>query len=138
MREILFRGKHKGKWIYGSLISLDADSGYVFICEPYLSASTLPVKELISQNITLVDRETVGQYTGLRDKSGERIFEGDIVCCWSQADKANCVVIFESGEFHLVPAERYKKYSELSGFHAIRCFVKEVIGSIYDNPELLN
>lgn len=52
-------------------------------------------------------------------------------------DSANCVVIFEEGEYHLVPVERYKNYQGCSGYHAISCFEKEVIGNIHDNPEML-
>ena len=86
---------------------------------------------------TLVDPSTIGQYTGLTDKNGKRIFEGDIVHCLARMDEANCVVIFEEGEFRLVPERNYKTYVTGGGYHALLCFVKEAIGNIHDNPELL-
>jgi uncharacterized phage protein (TIGR01671 family) len=84
-----------------------------------------------------VNPNTVGQFTGLTDKNGKKIFDGDIVRCISMTDVANMVVIFEDGEFRMVLCEKYKDYIPGCGFYAIRCFDKEVIGNIHDNPELL-
>lgn len=143
MREILFRGKKletsvfdKTDWVYGSFI----DSGnheQVAIYPWFNGASTMTVRQLVYVGMESVKPETVGQFTGLTDKNGKKIFEGDIVHCVSWMDEANLVVIFEDGEFRMVLCEKYKDYIPGCGFYAIRCFDKEVIGNIHDNPELL-
>lgn len=81
--------------------------------------------------------KTVGQYTGLTDKNGKKIFEGDIIKCISRFDAKDMVVIFETAEFHLVDCQRYKNYTECCGYKQFGTLETEVIGNIYDNPELL-
>ena len=134
MREILFRGKQldNGEWVEGWY------EMYPFGKWP-VKTSIIPSEEAKDGHYehAQVDPSTVGQYTGLKDKNGKRIFEGDIVHCLARMDEANCVVIFEEGEFRLVPERNYKTYVTGGGYHALRCFVKEVIGNIHDNPEML-
>ena len=117
MREILFRGKRvdNGEWVYGTLIQRN-----------------------IWGDAWEVIPETVGQYTGLNDKNGVKIFEGDVVECISTWDKANMVVIFEDGEYRLVLCDKYKNYTPGSGYYSIGCFDKNIIGNIHDNPELMD
>lgn len=142
MREILFRGKsvNDGEWVCGSLV--------VTTLEPVDDA---PIKHYHIEDMTIgcfpnefqsglsetVDPNTIGQYTGLTDKNGKKIFEGDIVHGISRWDEANLVVIFEDGEFRMVLSEQYKEYIPGCGFYSVRNFDKEVIGNIHDNPELL-
>ena len=122
----LFRGKrtYNGEWVevfyYNDLLG---DNVHCNIIYDGIDYAVIP--------------ETVGQYTGLKDKNGKRIFEGDIVYCKSRLDNANIVVIFECGQFRMVLSENYRSYQTNSGFYDINCFDKEVIGNIYDNPELL-
>ena len=125
IREVIFRGKRtdNGEWITDSETYIRDGDGI------WLSDENL--------NVVTVIPETVGQYTGLTDKNGVRIFEGDILHCVSKLDNAKMVVIFECGEYRMVLAEKFKDYIGNCGFYAITCFEKEVIGNIHDSPELL-
>ena len=125
MRTILFRGKRKynGEWVEGFYYKdLWSDNAHYIIYDG-TDYEVIP--------------ETVGQYIGKTDKNGKNIFEGDIVYCKSRLDNAIMVVIFECGQFRMVLSENYRSYQTNSGFYDINCFDKEVIGNIYDTPELL-
>lgn len=120
-----WRGKRvdNGEWVKGYLIKM---------------WGKYHLQDLENENLVVeVDPSTLGECTTQPDKHGNLIFEGDIVHCTSQLDSANAVVIFEEGEFRLVPERCYKTYAAGGGYHAVRCFDKEVIGNVYDNPELL-
>lgn len=137
MREILFRGKraNNGEWVEGGIIPLDTDSGYIFIAEPFLSASTLPVYEIIKHYTHLVIPETVSQYTGLNDKNGKKIFEGDIVKHYHDKkfpESYSKGYIFWDEEYL-----RWKRTSENVNCCIANDCIYEVIGNIHDNPELI-
>ena len=119
MREILFRGKRvdNGEWTYG----------YLFVCwdRCYIlwgMSGDNPIKEEVIP-------ETVGEYTGLTDKNGKRIFEGDIISGRGDTYK----VMFYEGVFQ-VENSHY-----ITGLYvAIHMDkINEVVGNIYDNPEML-
>ena len=134
MREILFRGKrlHDNKWIYGNYISDCEGNPHIieprFFCE---DGHHLQYEDNTDTPVFIIP-ETVGQYTGLTDKNGVRIFEGDIVSLVKHDGLIYKVVY--------VPC-RY----ELVNSKGVNCFVLdiykseniEVIGNIHDNPELL-
>ena len=126
MREILFRGKSEKfeNWIEGSLIvGRDLESGQLEYLIAPLSAYYTEVKKVVP--------ETVGQYTGLTDKNGAKIFEGDIV----MFGFSPCVVKydFENGRYMFYDRCIYLK----NGFNVDTMKTKEVVGNITDNPELL-
>ena len=135
MREILFRAKRMRDkiWVEGSLLVLDADSGYYFITQPYKSASTLPVKDLIYNHTHLVNPETVCQYTGMTDKNGVKIFENDIVKMFYKDWGTDIGTI---RYMNICARFQYCDASEVSYGVDITCDM-EVIGNIFDNPELL-
>ena len=127
MREILFRGKDSdGKWHEGYYVCLNGKSHRI-----YTGYAETDCGDMYPDWYT-VDPETVGQYTGLTDKNGNKIFEGDVVerqiCDYRYF---NYTVNFSFGEFEL--QEIKTKGKMFIGYHN-EC---EIIGNIYDNPELL-
>ena len=124
MREILFRGKRidNGEWVYGNLVR-GCDEKYAYIVE-------FGNKELC-RNYINVKPDTVGQYTGLTDKNGKKIFEGDIVTMPAyQGGKKKAIIYFKNGKF-AVDGSNYS-------FKDICPKRMEVIGNIYDNKEILD
>lgn len=126
MREILFRGKRKdydNEWVYG----LPCYNIYKELC-------IQPTDEL---PCCVILPETVGQDTGLTDKLGERIFEGDIVAgavCWQERPK-NGIAAFREGSFGLL---WYRGDNEQFNAFTSMCNIEyKVIGNMHDNPELL-
>ena len=141
MREILFRGKRKdnGEWIEGYLVKLGresfSDPERYGICNKAIPLGGSGV--CYNLKIDEIIPETIGQYTGLTDKNGKKIFEGGIVQYYGTYPLE---VYIEKGHtktrwYDTVSA---RKYDEM--FFSIdregygEC---EVIGNIYDNPELL-
>lgn len=126
MREIKFRGrKPNEEWIYGDLVRSEDDIlGDVTTC-------IFPQKAYDSYDRYIVDANTVGQFTGLRDKNGKEIYEGDIL----DFIGLKIEVRFVRGVFALL-CNGDLDY-EICGDCGTDLFAK-VIGNIHDNPELLN
>ena len=126
MREILFRGKRiDGLWVGGHGITVD-------------ESETRILSDLgDSYGLTWcrVYPETVGQFTGLIDKNGKKIFEGDIVrCVRTMCDGKEMVghIIFRDCCFCV------KEGKSINQPAMDLCDDFEVIGNIHDNPDLLN
>ena len=127
-REIKFRGKtSKSKWLYGDLIH---NRGDVFIAPAGIANPLAKAEDF------MVDENTIGQFTGLKDKNGKEIYEGDILggcngsingCEWKVEPFE---VKFFKNKFN-VPSD-WGTYGETDSTHYL-----EVIGNIYENPELL-
>lgn len=141
MREILFSGKRvdNGEWVYGVFIPDCLESLHGQDCHwGFIKTYRLEGKyENVKNETVEVDRETVGQYTGLTDKNGKKIFEGDIVEFTDKyRRKGRSDIVFEDLKWKY----RWRYYCEnpIVWIGIDVSSVKfEVIGNIYDNPELL-
>lgn len=139
MREMLFRGKRKynGEWVYGYYAKYRniLDGAYTAILQ-YDECKG----DVYSDGIVAVIPETVGQYTGLTDMNGKRIFEGDIVRFDYVDDEDNdahedFLIFFEKGAFRAQYLGNIKCAPNILDDIAIKegC----VVGNTWDNPELL-
>ena len=130
-REIKFRGKSIDEWVYGMLCKVnegDTEHG-----EPIKYKIQTDEKEYGEYvNCFITDENTIGQYTGLHDKNGKEIYEGDIVKI-KYRDEDIGKVIYEHNGFSIDVTNMNKNYGRVS---FVNNFI-EVIGNIYDNPELL-
>ena len=123
MREILFRGKtiNSGEWVYGNLIQ-----------DKYIVGDIIDWEEdyFNTEWWAAVIPETVGQYTGIEDANGKKIFEGDILEIYMQHYKQTKPYVID--DIH----EFYSDYYQTDMYYAITNL--KVIGNIHDNPELVN
>lgn len=159
MREILFRGKRtdNGEWVDGYLAAYD------LICPNYPEDTSNATGDYYGQTpyvgLVEVDPSTVGQYTGLKDKNGVNIFEGDIVDLFGMKGK----VVQECGAFGIgfmktidydlleskIPFNNSANFCFNDNFISFwevfwnyeqddnPLYEVEVIGNIHDNPELI-
>lgn len=146
MRDILFRGKRSSdcKWVYGNYIKSPTCKNLYMIEDTEPTIMDSGDRHFIG--CPPVDPATVGQYTGLTDKNGERIFEGDIIkVTWCVVGRKPVVsylfVEFAKGIFETKRIKDNKPYGMVStyvskevGDCGVFC---EVIGNIHDNPELM-
>lgn len=139
-REIIFRGKSEvtNEWVYGSLVKVGNESHIVGFDEVDLDGHHL---SYCSDRPVFTKQGTICQFTGLQDKNGKEIYEGDILMCIGERNdnkwrKYYRKVLFNNGAFGMTVPE-YKCISALCN-HVVNGKLNwEVIGNIYDNPELL-
>ena len=141
MREILFRGKRidNGEWIEGSLVKVTIKGQtYYLIFGDNFSFNGTDVKAL---QHACVDPDTVGQYTGLTDKNGKKIFEGDVVAystnSYGATNKEIHEVVFETRGGSAYFGIRISEIETWQFCLAVPAKLMEVVGNIHDNPELL-
>lgn len=126
MKEIKFRGKRldNGEWIEGDLLRMN---GHWFIF-PDPAPGGIDKYE--------VDPATVGEFTGLKDKNGKEIYEGDVMEIPETEFNAEIIgrVLFEEDAYYIIPL----RGGHLWGLHwSLRKHDAKIIGNIHDNPELL-
>lgn len=130
MREILFRGKFGNEWKYGFL-SIEPQG--LVIKEPYNNYNT---------NVWHIESDTIGQYTGFKDKDGNKIFEGDILAFDDMDGSKGIYEVFwdgNNGKFAIAASgnrnyvDDFELFDEL--FERNEYFkLFEVISNIFDNP----
>ncbi len=124
MREILFRGKSidTGEWIYGDLLQ-------------YADTVQIWVKTNDGKWNYMVDPETVCQYTGLTDKNGKKIFEGDILSARLDSEYPNDITYVQITWNGFSWCTRESTRDDI--MTEWDCNTFEVFGNIYDNPDLI-
>lgn len=153
MREIKFRGKRvdNGEWVYGDIIHCTSGKTYIFPSGDYANESDKVNQEGCLMMFTFeVAPKTAGQFTGLRDKKGKEIYDGDIVKCVSELYSG--FGKYPTGKFSTTYYEICSINKNAYCFGERRIGGKnifegilrdcakeyyEVIGNIYENPELL-
>ena len=133
MREIIFRGKRldNGEWVYGHIYT-QVDLPDTIEEEWYWYIKPIGSESWVSYR---VDPYTVGQYTGLKDKHGKKIFEGDILLL----DDIKGIVNYGTGCFCVeLPCPDYLYRNNPAIDMVLNEYPGlEIIGNIHDNPELI-
>jgi uncharacterized phage protein (TIGR01671 family) len=132
MREIKFRGKRvdNGEWVYGAFVpdALETPDNDL-ITWGFIRRYNRDIGKMETIEVA---RESVGQYTGIKDKKGVEIYEGDIVTgrdALSEGFSFTGFVDHENGSF-VIKSAIVTHYRWLD-------YILETIGNIHDNPELL-
>ena len=145
MREILYRGKainrpspeyqnlyrtnyNNGDWVYGIV----SDPYYYEAIKRYMPHGVMTMTNTDCVADIEVDRDTIGEYTGLEDMNGNKIFEGDIV------KYPNIIETLGTDKFEVVFAYGCFYVAHKGLIRTLKSFNEsiEIIGNIYDNPEL--
>ncbi|MBR6775192.1 MAG: hypothetical protein IKM23_05695 [Bacteroidales bacterium] len=139
-REIKFRAKIKAESFELKLAMLDKpESEGEWVCgDLHICDTKIPHIHCV-MNKYPIDVSTIGQYTGLKDKNGKEIYEGDILGCANPKIKHLVFYNERQGRFMAaLDGNLEDDFVCLCGFDSERWNAsKEIIGNIYDNPELL-
>lgn len=138
MREIKFRGKRldNGEWVYGDYHHRAGGVHCIIDMQPDFQGKVVYV-------VIQVDAETVGQFTGLRDKNGKEIYEGDIVKWILTMPEVSVNGGYEEYDTEEIGEIKWDEGALQLGEYCAAGFAyesedyAEIIGNVHDNPELL-
>lgn len=142
MKEILFRGKDEnGKWVYGNLYNTNTGESYIMPNSTlYITQSEHTEMRSISVAHRIKDKETIGQYIGIDDKNGTKIFEGDTLVIESTDLDTNTLNHFGGEVLYLPDRAIYVVDIEYDYFSfdimkdaTAYIYDYEVIGNMHDN-----
>ena len=148
-REIKFRGISIDEWVYGMLCKVnEGDTEHGEPIKYKIQTDEKEYGEYVKCFIT--DENTIGQYTGLHDENGKEIYEGDIIEFSYDVFTGNFDTKVGRGTIEFIDGAFYIKPFEIEGrkvkdtdneewflLYTVNTDTLEVIGNIYDNPELL-
>ena len=151
-REIKFRGRRldNKEWVHGYFYNMPIRNivASFILTNDFLEEFKDGTRDYelgfhLWKDLFPVDKNTIGQFTGLYDKKGTPIYEGDIVDAWSARHHITCGVIrYVPPRFLIGLYDEKRKEFNGSWYLSPNAFGKdellEVIGNIHDNPELLN
>lgn len=140
MRQIKFRGKdiETGEWIYGSLVQPIGKNPSIYVQD-------VKTEGVASFFVYDVEESTVGQFTGLLDRNGNEIYEGDIIVFYTQDEDFSDAVLHKgvvewSDGSTIINIDYFNNICGL--YYPIYCAKSfdgcEVLGNIHDNPDILN
>ena len=128
MREILFRAKREvtNEWVYGYFVN-EYDDFQIYVQPQIITRSG---REYVNKN-------TLGQFTGLNDKNGTKIFEGDIVEYTTKLSRNTEEIVNVYEIKYSKEQARFIAFLPNGVFDPVAMRYGKVIGNIYDNPELI-
>ena len=138
MREIKFRGRnYDGIWMYGYL--MPSPKPQIHLGNKHCICACPQKMSKVDVVLYEVEESTIGQYTGLKDKNGKEIYEGDIIGCHNPEIKHLIFYNEKQGRFMAaLNGNTENDYTSVCGLDDSRWNAsKEVIGNIHDNPELI-